>query len=162
MKPARIETSAGGVICRREPAGELRLLLIQDSYGNWGFPKGHIEAGESSRDAALRECREETGLNRLGVIGYLGATDWYFRAGEVLVHKFCDHFLVEADPTEAATPRRGEGIRACVWLEADDALSRITYSNARYVAKLALDLLNRGHRARVGTSARPERLARGK
>ena len=42
---ARLETSAGGVVVRRE--GDRTLyLLIRDSYGNWGFPKGHVEPGE--------------------------------------------------------------------------------------------------------------------
>ena len=42
---ARLEPSAGGVVMH---AGddEPRYLLIRDSYGNWGFPKGHLESGE--------------------------------------------------------------------------------------------------------------------
>ena len=63
---ARLETSAGGVVMH---AGEdePRYLLIRDSYGNWGFPKGHLETGERPEDAALREVREETGLDHVRV-----------------------------------------------------------------------------------------------
>ena len=142
MKPAKIELSAGGVIYRRRPGDGLQLLIIKDSYGNWGFPKGHIEEGESPPEGALRECREETGLQELRVVEHLGATDWYFRASGELVHKFCDHFLVEAGPTEKAKPQVKEGIQACEWLTPDEALSRITYSNARHVARLALARLS--------------------
>ena len=39
---ARLETSAGGVVMHRRN-GEPIYLLIRDSYGNWGFPKGHLE-----------------------------------------------------------------------------------------------------------------------
>jgi len=55
------EHSAGGVIFRRTPEG-VRWLVIRDSYRNWGFPKGHVEDGESEVDAARREVGEETGL----------------------------------------------------------------------------------------------------
>ena len=58
---ARLETSAGGVVYRRSDGGPL-VLLIRDSYENWGFPKGHIEQGEVPEVAAVREVREETGL----------------------------------------------------------------------------------------------------
>ena len=59
---------AGGVVVRmRADATTERalFLLIRDSYENWGFPKGHLETGERPEDAALREVREETGLDDL-------------------------------------------------------------------------------------------------
>ena len=60
-RKARIEHSSGGVVARRVD-GSVHLLLIRDPYGKWGLPKGHVENGESSFEAALREVREETGL----------------------------------------------------------------------------------------------------
>jgi 8-oxo-dGTP pyrophosphatase MutT (NUDIX family) len=56
---ARLETSAGGVVVRRDGSHAL-YLLIRDSYGNWGFPKGHVESGERPEDAAVREVQEFT------------------------------------------------------------------------------------------------------
>ena len=63
------ETSAGGVVVphgvpTRRAARPL-FLLIRDSYENWGFPKGHLEAASAPEAAALREVREETGLDEL-------------------------------------------------------------------------------------------------
>lgn len=40
----------------------IRYLISLDFHGNWGFPKGHIEEGESEEEAALREIREEVGI----------------------------------------------------------------------------------------------------
>ncbi len=158
---ARIETSAGGVIYRRDAAGP-EVLLIKDSYGNWGFPKGHVEAGEKSEDAALRESREETGLQRLRLVGSLGTTDWYFRAEGALVHKYCDYFLVEADPGERAEPQAAEGIGACRWLKPDDALQRVTYDNARQVLLAAWRFESRPFGPMVGGEGESERPRGGK
>lgn len=53
------ERSAGAVI--RRPDG--KFLLIQSAQGVWGFPKGHVEAGETPLQAAIREVEEEVGLD---------------------------------------------------------------------------------------------------
>jgi 8-oxo-dGTP pyrophosphatase MutT (NUDIX family) len=140
---AKIEQSAGGVIYRRRAEEALEVLLIKDGYGNWGWPKGHVEAGESLAAAALRECREETGLARLQVGESVGTTDWYFRAGDTLIHKFCDYFLVEADPAELTLPQQAEGIQACRWLPSEEVGSLLTYTNARHVLAAAQQRLAR-------------------
>ena len=61
---AREEVSAGGIVVRHDDGAHC-VLLIRDSYRNWGFPKGHVEPGEAPPDAALREVAEETGLSGL-------------------------------------------------------------------------------------------------
>ena len=72
------EHSAGGVIFRRSAEGPL-YLVIRDSYRNWGFPKGHVEEGESEVDAARREVGEETGLDHLVHRAPALEIDWFFR-----------------------------------------------------------------------------------
>jgi len=64
MKERRAGTirQAGGVVVRRN-GRRVRVLLVRSSDGmHWLFPKGHIEAGESARQAAAREVREEAGV----------------------------------------------------------------------------------------------------
>src|SRR5690606_37487395 len=58
------ERSAGGIVFRARD-GVPHVLLIRDPYRNWGLPKGHLENGEDEAAAALREVREETGLEHL-------------------------------------------------------------------------------------------------
>lgn len=53
---------AGGIIARNTERGVEVLCIHRSRYNDWSFPKGHVESGESMRDAALREIREETGL----------------------------------------------------------------------------------------------------
>lgn len=135
---ARVERSAGGVVVRR--VGDvLNALVIRDPYGNWGLPKGHLENGESSGEAALREVAEETGLDGLRLGPELATIDWYFRASGKLIHKFCAFYLMASDAGDPV-PEEAEGITECVWLSLDDAEARITYDNAREVVRVARDI----------------------
>ena len=135
------ETSAGGVIIRRTAEG-LKVLLIRDSYRNWGFPKGHVEPGERESEAAVREVREETGLDGLDLLGPVRAIDWFFRFRGKLIHKTCHFFLFESREGEAV-PQRDEGISAVRWLGLDDAMRTVSYANARDVLRDAGDLVAR-------------------
>lgn len=147
-RPVRIETSAGGVVFR-DADGVTLFLLIRDPYRNWGLPKGHVENGESPAEAAVREVREETGLESVELHGELGTIDWYFRDDFDVIHKYCHFFLMEtlSDRTE---PQVDEGITACIWLSIEEALERLTYDNARQMLHLAavrLGLISTSDRA---------------
>jgi 8-oxo-dGTP pyrophosphatase MutT (NUDIX family) len=136
---ARRETSAGGIVYRLD-GGHPLVLLIRDSYKNWGFPKGHVESGEEPAAAALREVSEETGLSDLAVRGSIEVIDWYFRFRGQLIHKFCEFFLMETGESKTS-PQRAEGITACQWVEFDEAESMVSYTNARGVLRRARELV---------------------
>ena len=127
----RIERSAGGVVVR-PLAGRWHALLIKDPYGKWSLPKGHIEGGESLREAALREVEEETGIRPEAVGPRIDTVDWVFRKGDETVHKYCTFFLMRSRNGEAI-PQLDEGITECMWLPVRDAASRIRYSDTRGV-----------------------------
>lgn len=63
-----VETAAGVLLWRGTPGAPEFLLLRNARHGTWGFAKGHLEPGEELENGALRECREETGIE-------LGADD---------------------------------------------------------------------------------------
>jgi 8-oxo-dGTP pyrophosphatase MutT (NUDIX family) len=133
------ETSAGGVVYRVD-GGIPLFLLIRDSYANWGFPKGHLEAGERAEDAALREVREETGLTTLELRGAIDTIDWYFRFRGRLIHKACHFYLMETTQSETA-PQSAEGITACQWMGFGGAHEAISYANAREVLRRAQQMI---------------------
>ncbi|MEO8337381.1 MAG: NUDIX hydrolase [bacterium] len=136
---AQQETSAGGVVYRLD-RGDPLFLLIRDSYQNWGFPKGHLESGERAEDAALREVREETGIDDVSLRGTIETIDWYFRFRGKLIHKVCHFFLMQT--AQASTsPQRTEGITACQWVTFDDASTAISYTNARLVLRRAHEMI---------------------
>lgn len=141
---AREEVSAGGVVFRWIPgtdgASRPIYLLIRDSYRNWGFPKGHLERDELPEGAAVREVGEETGLDGLCVYGVIETIDWYFRFRGRLIHKVCHFFLMRSD-LASTCPQRAEGITACRWATYDEAITLVSYANAREVLRRANDMV---------------------
>jgi ADP-ribose pyrophosphatase YjhB (NUDIX family) len=73
------------------------LIARHDKRGRlvWSLPKGHVEAGETPSEAAVREVEEETGI-RGRVLAPLGTIDFWFVADQRRVHKTVHHFLLEA------------------------------------------------------------------
>jgi len=130
-KATRIERSAGGVVVRAL-AGDWYALLIKDPYGKWSLPKGHMEGGESLREAAAREVEEETGIRPEVVGPRIDTVDWIFRDGDETIHKYCTFYLMRSRTGEAV-PQSEEGIAACMWLPVADAASRVAYADTREV-----------------------------
>jgi 8-oxo-dGTP pyrophosphatase MutT (NUDIX family) len=126
----------------RMEGAEPVYLLIRDSYQNWGFPKGHLEAGEQPDAAALREVGEETGLARLDLRAPVETIDWHFRFRGRLIHKVCHFYLMESGDS-ATKPQRAEGITACRWAPYDDAATLLSYQNARSVLARAHELVTK-------------------
>jgi 8-oxo-dGTP pyrophosphatase MutT (NUDIX family) len=139
QRRAERETSAGGVVFRRRDES-VSFLLIRDSYRNWGFPKGHLEAGEPPADAARREVTEETALADLLLHGPIKVIDWYFRFRGKTIHKYCHFFLFESRQGEPV-PQAEEGITACVWQPFEQAIDTISYDNARTVLRRAGEMV---------------------
>ena len=69
MKKTRYEYSAGVVVFKREDDG-IKFLVIKSCTGVYGYPKGHVEAGETERQAAVRELFEETGIRARLIEGF--------------------------------------------------------------------------------------------
>lgn len=137
-RPER-EVSAGGIVFRRDADGTARFLLIRDSYQHWGFPKGHLEDGESPAVAAMRETQEETGLEQLILQGPIRLIDWHFRFRGKYIHKFCHFFLFES-PAGEAVPQVAEGITAVRWELLEKALEVLSYDNARGVLRRGAEM----------------------
>lgn len=135
-RTAEREVSAGGIVFRRSAGEPTRFLLIRDPYRNWGFPKGHLEDGETPAQAADRETREETGLGQLILHGPIRLIDWHFRFRGRRIHKYCHFFLFES-LEGVPVPQESEGISDYRWLPLDKALKKLSYDNARGVLKRA-------------------------
>jgi 8-oxo-dGTP pyrophosphatase MutT (NUDIX family) len=135
------ERSAGVVVFRRDPAGRAYLLLDYGKY--WDFPKGHIEAGEDDRAAAVRELHEETGLSPDSVQlidGFAREIQYFFRARGMLVRKEVILFLAMTTATEVTVSHEHV---AGEFIPYEQALKRLKFANARDVLKQAEQFLAR-------------------
>lgn len=130
------EPTAGGVIYRQAKADPrlVEILLIQDAKERWTIPKGHIEEGESPREAAEREIREETGLQKMTIQDWLGKINFRYRRGNSLVLMTTEIFLVRAE-SGGHEVKPEKWMASLAWLPATDALDKIEYED---IGKLIL------------------------
>jgi 8-oxo-dGTP pyrophosphatase MutT (NUDIX family) len=128
------EPTAGGIVYRRNQAGAVEILLIQDSKGRWTIPKGHIEEGETASATAQREIREETGLQEMSVQDWLGKINFRYRRADSLVLMTTEIFLVEGRGNTNSIHAE-EWMKSISWLSANEALDKIEYED---IGKLIL------------------------
>lgn len=135
--------SAGGVLVR-----EGQILLIASKTGRrWRLPKGRLEAGETSEQAALRETREETGVTGRLREALPGIEYWYTEGGQRRIHKRVDFYLldyVEGDTVGFDTNEVAEA----AWFTWDEGLEKLWFENERSVLRKARELAHRGEEPR--------------
>ena len=113
--------------------------MIKDVYGRWAWPKGHIDQGEKSQGAALREITEEVGLEGLRILGKAGQTNYFFRLKGDLIFKTVVFFLVEADADEKLKVQKDE-IMDARWFKAETALKTVEYKGAKEMLEKAIKM----------------------
>ena len=104
--------AAGGLVVRDGEHGPEVLLVHRSRYGDWTFPKGKVEPGESDEECAIREVEEETGL-RCTLDGELPATSYSDSMGHPKVVRYWLMHVVggalafehEVDDARWVTPR---------------------------------------------------------
>ena len=145
--PLEREFSAGGLVHRTRGAAH-ELLLAARRHATtgklvWGIPKGHLEAGESSEQAAVREVREETGIEA-DVEQPLGDVTYCFARRDddgrpVRIFKRVRFFLMRARRGRFAD--RDAEMDAVRWFSPEDAARITAYENERALVRRATELL---------------------
>jgi 8-oxo-dGTP pyrophosphatase MutT (NUDIX family) len=133
----RREVSAGGVVYRTAPDGaEIVLAARRDRRGRlaWGLPKGLIEQGESPEEAAVREVREEAGLETR-IVEPLGEIRYFYVWEGVRVAKLVHVFLMESTGGDVSLhDHEMEEVR---WFPAGRAAHRASYPSERELVERA-------------------------
>jgi 8-oxo-dGTP pyrophosphatase MutT (NUDIX family) len=139
--PTQREVSAGGVLYRRAD-GDIEVVLAsrRTRRGDlaWGLAKGGIERGETREQAALREVREETGLDAT-IEADLGDTRYIYVWEDVRIRKRVHFFLMRH--TGGNVEDRDDEMEEVRWFPLERALKRAAYRGERDVLARAAELL---------------------
>lgn len=142
MRPAllRKQTSAGGVIFKKNESG-FQIILISVRNGQaWCLPKGIVDKGETTEETALREVSEETGLtgriiDKLGDINY-----WYYIKEEnIKCRKKVYFYLMEY--VSGDTADHDIEVDEAVWFPLETALKKVSFKGDRTMIEKTIDKL---------------------
>ena len=123
-----------GFVVYRESGGVREYLLVSALNGKYGFPKGHVERGETEHETAVRELKEETNLEVRAIDGFRREIEYSLPQKRGTI-KRCVYFLGEY--TEGELIRQEEEILDAVFVDFDRAMQMIPYANARAVLQEA-------------------------
>jgi bis(5'-nucleosidyl)-tetraphosphatase len=128
------ETSAGCIIFIKDP--ELQYLLLHHHYKSeyWNFPKGKLELDETPQQAALRETKEETGLD-VTILPYFKEKIFYFyREHNKTISKTVHYFVAQAKSKNVVISKEHVGF---IWVSPTKALKKLSFPNSQEVFKKA-------------------------
>jgi 8-oxo-dGTP pyrophosphatase MutT (NUDIX family) len=146
-------TSAGGVV-HRTVDGRLEIALVHRIRPPlWALPKGTPSAGETVEETALRETREETGLD-VRLEGTLQSITYFFVRGRTRFHKTVHFFLMRAVGGDVSLhDHEFDEVR---WVPIGEALELMTHATERSVVEEAVRVLagRADQRSQAGQEAR--------
>jgi len=141
----RAEVSAGGVVFRRRRnRPEVVLASRRTKRGDlaWGLPKGQVEPDENAAETAVREVREETGIEA-EVDRDLGEISYFYVWEGVRVRKRVRFFLMRA--TGGDPSRHDHEMEEVRWFPLEEALRMASYTSERDVLERAAPSLREGN-----------------
>ncbi|MEO8381125.1 MAG: NUDIX hydrolase [Acidobacteriota bacterium] len=132
---SRKEHSSGGVVITVRDGVHYVALIATRNKTRWGLPKGAVTPGETSEAAALREVREETGLEAR-IIHALDTIEYSFRARDALILKRVDFYLMEYVAGELE-PQLSE-VDDVQWFELKASIQYASFDSERKLLEAAL------------------------
>ncbi len=124
----KLEFSAGGVVFKKEK-GDIAILLTKHSQNkSWGFPKGLIgdkDIKESKEQTAVREVKEEAGVNAV-ILKQLDETNYWYQWQGEKIKKTVYYFLMECIDFDFS--RRDNEMEEVIWCPVEEVESTLTFS----------------------------------
>ena len=136
-----IEETSSGVVLFRKENDKILFLLLHYPSGHWDFVKGKMEPGESPHETAIRETKEETGIEDVKFVdGYEEWIEYNFQYDGELVHKKVVFFLGETQTKEVEISHEHLSF---TWMDYVTAMDKTTFDNAKTVLSKAYELLSK-------------------
>jgi 8-oxo-dGTP diphosphatase len=140
--PTFDQVSAGGVVFRRE-AEELEVALI--SVGDpqrWQLPKGLVGSDEEPETAALREVREEAGVDA-ELLGFIDKIEyWYYstqKGSRIRFHKRVDFYLMRYLSGDVRD--HDHEVNDAAWFEIEVALEKLAFKSEKEIVQKAAEMV---------------------
>lgn len=119
--PNDLIRAAGGVVIRPVVSSRYEVACIyREARGDWTFPKGKLDPGETFEQAALREVLEETGM-RCEVVRFIGTTYYTHRKGKP---KIVAYYLMNGGEGEFSA---NDEVSELVWLPLENVRAHLTW-----------------------------------
>jgi 8-oxo-dGTP pyrophosphatase MutT (NUDIX family) len=139
-RPSRVRTAtaAGGVVVRGGQDDLEVVLAGRNADNTWVFPKGTPDRGESIEETAIREVREETGLD-VSIVKPIGVTEYWFAVPGERVHKFVHFFLMR--PEGGDLSRHDHEYDDVRWVPVKEARRMLSFDTYREILDRAIEAL---------------------
>lgn len=133
------EKSCGAIIIYKEREDSYKVLLVRNNNGrNYSFPKGHVEKGETEQETAIREIKEETGLDVEIIDSFREVSD-YCPFGKI--KKRVVFFMAQTFSDKVKIQK--EELDSYQWVDLFDVHNKCTYDNDLRVIKKAKENLDK-------------------
>ena len=140
--PTKLQFSAGGVAFRKQD-GQVDVALISVGADNrWQLPKGLVDKGESTEDAALREVGEEAGIDTEIVTRIDKVEYWYLwkeNDQRIRYHKFVYFYLLRYEAGDVRD--HDHEVNDARWVNIDDAIKMLAFDSEKKIMEKAKELI---------------------
>jgi 8-oxo-dGTP diphosphatase len=140
--PTRLQVSAGGVAYRRQAERiEVAIIAVNKNH-RWQLPKGLIDEDESPESAAMREVREEAGIDTELITPIDKVEYWYFgtsQGSKVRFHKYVHFFLLQYISGEVSDHDRE--VKEARWVSIDQAQKMLAFKSEKDVVAKAREMI---------------------
>jgi len=135
------EKSCGAVVFKKQKDTSVKYLLLHYGAGHWDFPKGKQEKNEKEEQTALREIKEETGIEDVEILdGFHEAIKYFYKKDGETVYKEVTFFLAQSPREDVKLSSEHIGY---AWVGYEHAYKKLTFNNSKELLEKANKFLGK-------------------